>query len=213
MLTEFDITSIREAPICKHCFLDLDIENETEDDIDRPSSPNYAINIQSIENLIHKTCLDNLGNEKTTTTTTTSSSSTTHAHLCPNHTIFKNNKNPNLISHHGLLKRDDTLLNWASYNCTKCKQPIAAYFYFYSLNNENDHAKYIHYSHSMENIEEEYRNIWLVACQMIEYFKQKGYTTHLIVPSKNTTSLLYLMNASERIGQYEMTIDPVIYDE
>jgi len=65
----------------------------------------------------------------------------------------------------------------------------------------------------MENIDIEYRDIWLIACQMIEYFKQKGYATHVIVPSKNTTSLLYLMNASESIGQYEMTIVPVLYDE
>jgi hypothetical protein len=65
----------------------------------------------------------------------------------------------------------------------------------------------------MENIEEEYRNIWFVACQMLEYFKQKGYETHVIVPAKNTTSLLYLMNASELIGQDEMIIDPIIYNE
>eukprot|EP00833_Pecoramyces_ruminatium_P000357 jgi/Orpsp1_1/1174389/evm.model.c7180000049910.1 len=195
MLKEFDVSTLKDAPICKHCHINL-FKNDEENK--RPSSPDYAIDINSIENLIKKTCLD-----KEDENTTYPSS-----YLYSNHTIFKNNKNPNLISHHGLLKRDDILLNWVCYNCTKCQKPIASYFYFYSLINENEHAKYLHFSHSMENIEEEYRNIWLVACQMLEYFKQKGYATHVIVPSKNTTSLLYLMNASESIGQNEMIIDP-----
>jgi len=192
MLNKFDISNLKKnAPICKHCHIDRCGE-------ERPTSPNYAIDIHSIENLIQRTCLDN---------------DEDNIYYYPNHTIFKNSRNPNLISHHGLLKREDILLNWACYNCTKCQEPIAAYFYFYSLKNENEHAKYLHYSHGMENIDIEYRDIWLIACQMIEYFKQKGYATHVIVPSKNTTSLLYLMNASESIGQYEMTIVPVLYDE
>jgi len=195
MLTEFDVSSLKHAPICKHC----QVVQINDDEDEQPSSPNYKIDILSIENLIHRTCLDNNKEDST--------------YFCPNHTMFKNDKNPNLISHHGLLKRDDTLLNWVSHTCTKCQRPIAAYFYFYFLNSENERAKFIHYSHSMENIDEEYRDIWLVACQMIEYFKQKGYATHLVVPAKNTTSLLYLMNASESMGQSEMTIDPVIYDE
>ncbi len=194
MFTEFDTSNLKHAPICKHCQL---IDFDDNDDV-KSTYSNFKIDTYGIENLINRTCLDN--KEDST-------------YFYPNHTLFKNDKNPNLISHHGLLKREDTLLDWVSHNCSKCQRPIAAYFYFYFLNSENDHAKFLHYSHSMENIDEEYRNIWLVACQMIEYFKQKGYTTHLVVPAKNTTSLLYLMNASESIGQYEMSIDPVIYDE
>jgi hypothetical protein len=200
LIKEFDISSLKEAPICRHCYKSL---FENRGDLKRPSSQDYAIDINSIENLIKKSCLDKEDENSVYPS----------FYLYRNHTIFKNNKNLNLISHHGLLKRDDILLNWVCYKCTKCQRPISSYFYFYSIKNDHEHAKYLHFSHSMENIEEEYRNIWFVACQMLEYFKQKGYETHVIVPAKNTTSLLYLMNASELIGQDEMIIDPIIYNE